>query len=102
MISQWSSGVSFCAQTLTLRRVFAPLVYDWLEFVVICDGTYLLRHRDNDRRDLAKPGDVLVLQPNPPCGLEPEGQVTVTRMFARWSLWSTPSSSPTRSTPSMT
>jgi len=62
--------------------MFTPVAYDWVEFIVVREGTCLLRHRDEGRYDWAKPGDVLFLLPNIPCGLEPEGQTTLTRLFA--------------------
>jgi AraC-like DNA-binding protein len=74
-------GVPFCAQTLTVRSPVLPAAYDWLELIVVREGTGVVTHRDASTRDLVRPGDVVFLMPNVPCGINPEGQVRLTRLF---------------------
>jgi AraC-like DNA-binding protein len=73
-------GVPFCAQTVALRRMYSPAAYDWLELAVVRDGTGRVFHRDKPP-ELVKPWSVVFLMPNVPCAIDPEGQVTLSRLF---------------------
>jgi AraC-like DNA-binding protein len=65
---------------LTLRRVYAPAAYDWLEVIVVLEGTGLCHHGVAGP-DHLKPGSVVFLRPNVPCVVEPEGQIRLVRLF---------------------
>jgi AraC-like DNA-binding protein len=58
-----------------------PAAFDWVELLVIRDGTGLLFHPDDRESEWIRSGDVVFLMPNVPCGVEPEGQMTMTRLF---------------------
>jgi AraC-like DNA-binding protein len=66
-----------------MRGQLAPVAYDWIEIILVREGTCEVIHRREGARDLARPGHVVVLMPNVPCGIRPEGQVRVTRLFYR-------------------
>lgn len=76
-------GAPFCGQDLALRNRLAPVAYDWMEVVLIREGTCEVIHRRDGARNMVRPGHVVVLMPNVPCGIVPEGQVRVTRLFYR-------------------
>jgi AraC-like DNA-binding protein len=66
-----------------MRKVYAPAAFDWLEVIVVREGTGMLTHRDDSDQELVRPGHVVVLLPNVPCGLAPEGRIVVSRLFYR-------------------
>jgi AraC-like DNA-binding protein len=77
------SAMPFCGQHRRMRGELAPVAFDWLEVIVVRSGTALLTHRDDGRRQHVRPGDVVVLRPNVPCGIVPEGLVELSRLFYR-------------------
>jgi AraC-like DNA-binding protein len=66
-----------------MRSRLAPVAYDWMEIILIREGTCEVVHRRDEARSMVRPGHVVVLMPNVPCGIVPEGQVKVTRLFYR-------------------
>ncbi|MDR2566703.1 MAG: AraC family transcriptional regulator [Bifidobacteriaceae bacterium] len=73
-------GAPFSGQALTLRRAYAPAAYDWLEVIVVLEGTGRCHH-GKEGPDHLKPGAVVFLRPNVPCVVEPEGQIVLVRLF---------------------
>jgi AraC-like DNA-binding protein len=63
-----------------MRGAYAPAAFDWAEVVVVRDGTGWCHHADGVT-SMVRPGSVVFLMPCVPCAVEPEGQVTVTRVF---------------------
>ncbi|MCL2489161.1 MAG: AraC family transcriptional regulator [Propionibacteriaceae bacterium] len=74
-------GVPFCAHSLAVRRALLPAAYDWGEYIVIRQGTGRVTHRDNAQAEWVKPGSVVVLMPDAPCGIQPEGLLKATSVF---------------------
>ena len=74
-------GVPFCAHAQRLRHALLPAAFDWAEILIVRDGTGRVRHRDEPVVDLVKPGSVVVLMPDVPCGVEPEGLMRITSVF---------------------
>ena len=74
-------GVSFCAHTASFRRGLLPLAYDWVEVVIVLDGTGEAVVHDGGRRSPVGPGSVVFLMPNTPFGLWPDATMTVSRVF---------------------
>ncbi|MDR1188611.1 MAG: AraC family transcriptional regulator, partial [Bifidobacteriaceae bacterium] len=78
-----SQVLPFCGRDVLIRRPLAPVAFDWLEVIAVRAGTGVLVHRDEGFRERVREGDVVVLLPNVPCRIEPEGQVGLTRLFYR-------------------
>jgi AraC-like DNA-binding protein len=74
-------GASFCAEGRVLRAMLAPAAFDWMEIILVVSGTGWVTHRDEGLTDPVRPGCAVVLAPNTPCGLVPEGELSVTRVF---------------------
>jgi AraC-like DNA-binding protein len=74
-------GVPFAARSRVLRRMVTSSAVDWMQIVVIRQGTARVIHGDDGHEAFAGPGMAVFLMPNEPLGLEPEGQVTVTQVF---------------------
>ncbi|MDR2381086.1 MAG: AraC family transcriptional regulator [Bifidobacteriaceae bacterium] len=90
------AGVPFCAQTITTRRIHVPAAYDWMEVVTIRRGSGLVVCGDEQISAATREGDVWLLTPNVPCGIRPDGTLTLTRLFLavrymveqiRWQRW---------------
>jgi hypothetical protein len=75
------SGAPFCAQTLTLGHLLAPVAFDWVEFIAVRRGVCQVTRSECGHPDLARVGDVVFLMPSVPWGVEPAGEVTLTRLF---------------------
>jgi AraC-like DNA-binding protein len=60
--------------------MYAPAAYDWLELVIVRDGTGRCFHRDKPPEPV-KPWSVVFLMPNVPCAIDPDRQITLTRVF---------------------
>jgi AraC-like DNA-binding protein len=63
-----------------MRVVHAPVAFDWVEVVVVREGTGSCVHAEAET-SIVGPGSVVFLMSNVPCAVEPDGQVTVTRVF---------------------
>jgi hypothetical protein len=61
--------------------MLAPVAFDWIEFLVVNDGTCRVRREGGGDPCWAGPGSFVFLMPNTPCAVEPDGQVAVTRLF---------------------
>lgn len=68
------------ARTTTIHRPVGPVTYDCVKIIVVRDGTAILFGEFGQK--LVRPGDVIVLGPNVLAGSEPDGQVTVTTIYA--------------------
>jgi len=64
-----------------LRHALLPAAYDWAEVLIVRDGTGRVHHRDDLKVDPVKAGSVVVLMPDVPCGVEPEGLMRITSVF---------------------
>lgn len=68
------------ARTSTVHRPIGPVTYDCVKLIVIRSGSAILYSEFGERP--VKPGDVVLLGANVLCGLEPEGHVTATTIYA--------------------
>ncbi|MEZ5125983.1 MAG: AraC family transcriptional regulator [Thermoleophilia bacterium] len=57
-----------------------PVAYDCVKVIVVRDGSAILLSEFGKR--LVKPGDVILLAANTLCGSRPEGNITVTTIYA--------------------
>jgi len=78
-------GVPFCAQTTRFHTDAGPLAYGWVEIVVIREGTGVVTVVSEDRREVLRPGSALVVMPNTAVDINPDGNMTMTRVFVRTS-----------------
>jgi AraC-like DNA-binding protein len=58
-----------------------PLAYDWVEIVVVREGTGEATLCDGARRVPVVPASIAFLMPNTPFGLYPDGRMVVTKVF---------------------
>lgn len=68
------------ARTRTLHLPSGPLAYDCVRIIAVRDGSAILLSEFGQK--LVKVGDVIVLGANTLCGSEPEGNITVTTIYA--------------------
>src|SRR5699024_6644406 len=68
------------ARTQTVHRPVGPLAYDCVKVIIVRDGSAILFSEFGQKP--VRPGDVILLGPNLLCGSEPEGQITVTTIYA--------------------
>lgn len=68
------------ARTGTLYRPRGPVAYDWVQLIFIRDGSAILFSEFGQRP--VNVGDVVLLCSNTLLGVEPEGQVTTTTIYA--------------------
>lgn len=67
------------ARTATLRHPVRSSVFSCVKLVVVRDGSAILSGKFGQRP--IRSGDVLLVGANVACGMEPEGQMTVTTVF---------------------
>lgn len=67
------------ARTRTIHRPVGPVAYDCVKLIVVRDGSAILLSEFGQQP--VKPGDVILLGPNVLAGSEPEGHITVTRIY---------------------
>lgn len=68
------------AWTRTVHRPVGPVAYDCAKFIIVRDGSAFLFSEFGQQ--LVKPCDVVLLGANVLCGLEPEGHINVTTIYA--------------------
>lgn len=68
------------ARTRTIHRPVGPVAYDCVKVIVVRDGSAILFSEFGQQPVTI--GDVILLGANTLCGSEPEGQVTVTTIYA--------------------
>ena len=77
MVSRISPPLS--ARTRTMHRPVGPAAYDCVRIVVVRDGTAIVFSEFGEQP--VSFGDAILLGPNVLCGIEPEGQVTITTIY---------------------
>lgn len=68
------------ASTQTFYRPVGPVAYDCVRVIVVRDGSAILFSEFGQRP--INVGDVILLVANTLCGVEPEGHVTATTIYA--------------------
>jgi AraC-like DNA-binding protein len=58
-----------------------PVAFDWVEFIVVREGVCQVRHSDGGEPAHVREGGFVFLMPNVPCGIQPDGQAEVIRLF---------------------
>ncbi len=72
------------ARSRTVHRTTGPDAYDCVRIIVVRDGTAIV-FSEFGQQPLSF-GDAILLGPNVLCGIEPEGQVTVTTVYINTDL----------------
>lgn len=75
-----AESAPIAARTSTLHRSTDPVAYDCVTITVIRDGSAILLSEFGQQP--VKPGDVVLLGAHTLCGVEPEGYLTTTTVYA--------------------
>ena len=74
-------GAQFCAYTHLIIASLVLAAYDWLEIVIVREGTGWVLHHGSAKPDLIGPGSVLVAMPDVPWRIVTREGLKVTHLF---------------------